>query len=186
MTGYFTSDLHIGHQLVAQHRGFGNDTDGHDGWLAQGWDTTVTEDDDVWLLGDLTLHRSSEALEWIKNRPGRKHLISGNHDECHPMHRGWHRKIPHWLKAFESVQPFGTIRIEGQKVLLSHFPYSDDRGEPRYMEWRMKDSGMWLLHGHTHKADQKLHGREIHVGIDAWKQPVPIGAIGAIIRQESK
>jgi len=32
----------------------------------------------------------------------------------------------------------------------------------------LPDEGQILLHGHTHMVDQRIHGRQLHVGLDAW------------------
>jgi calcineurin-like phosphoesterase family protein len=170
---YFTSDLHLQHRLVAGHRGFGEDLDAHDAAIAEDWDARVHPNDKVWVLGDVTVRATDYAYDWIKARPGRKHLVSGNHDGCHPMHRRWTKQAKKWLEVFETVQPLASVRLEGHLVLLSHFPYGGMEGadrtlEPRYPEWRPANSGLWLLHGHTHMADQRYHDRQIHIGLDAW------------------
>jgi calcineurin-like phosphoesterase family protein len=92
---FFTSDLHIGHRLVAGARLAGSyehvdrdavteaDIAEHNLILAEGWDELVGPDDIVWVLGDLsggTKAAQEKALTWIGDRPGAKHLIVGNHD----------------------------------------------------------------------------------------------------------
>jgi calcineurin-like phosphoesterase family protein len=168
MTVWFTSDLHFGHRLVAGHRGFGEDTYAMDTALMDNWANSVQADDVVWVLGDLCLSSPTEALRKIKYLPGRKQFVSGNHDPCHPMHRNAHKYQRRFLEVFESVQPFARQRWAGKEFLLSHFPYSKDRGEARYMQYRLPDQGMWLLHGHTHDTTKFEGGHEIHVGVDAW------------------
>jgi calcineurin-like phosphoesterase family protein len=177
MSVWFTSDMHLGHRFVAGLRGFETPEE-HDELLAENWRRVVRKDDQVWVLGDLAVSSPDRALEIIASLPGIKHLIAGNHDRAHPMHRDSHRWQSRYLESFASVQPFARRRIGGTSVLLSHFPYSKDRHEARYMQWRLRDEGGWLLHGHTHQADQRLEGREIHVGVDAWDMtPVPIYVI---------
>lgn len=166
---WFTSDLHVGHRMVAGLRGFGDDIASHDAELAARWDAVVRPVDQVWVLGDVAGRRGDEyrGLEWIAARPGLKHLIAGNHDSCHPLHSQAHREQRLYLAVFESVQQSGMRKILGHKVLLSHFPYcADHTAEARYPEWRFPDLGRWLLHGHTHSTVQQ-RGRELHVGVDA-------------------
>lgn len=168
MSTWFTSDLHFGHRMVAGLRGF-DTPEKHDQHLMDQWRERVHKNDQVWVLGDLAVSSPFRALEIIDSLPGRKHLIAGNHDRCHPMHRDSHKWQPKYLTAFESVQAFARRRVSGAGItLLSHFPYSKDRHEARYMQYRLRDEGAWLLHGHTHQADQRREGREIHVGVDAW------------------
>lgn len=181
MSVWFTADLHFGHRMVSGLRGFA-DADEHDAHLIDRWSCKVGKNDQVWVLGDLAVSSPTRALEIVQSLPGVKHLIAGNHDGCHPMHRDSHKWQPKYLSAFASVQPFARRRIDGTEVLLSHFPYSKDRHEVRYTQWRLRDEGAWLLHGHTHQAEQRLEGREIHVGVDAWDfTPVPIHTVAALM-----
>lgn len=182
---WFTSDLHFGHRFVAGLRGFA-DVEEHDALLEERWRSLVSERDQVWVLGDLAVSSPTRALEIVRDLPGTKHLIAGNHDGCHPMHRDSHKRAREYLAVFESVQPFARRKVLGQDVLLSHFPYVKDRHEARYMQYRLRDEGAWLLHGHTHQADQRLEGREIHVGTDAWGfAPVSLHTIESLISESN-
>lgn len=183
MAVLFTSDLHLGHELVAVKRGFSS-SESHDAAIAEYWDELVKPDDHLWILGDICLARWRYALDFIKERPGVKHLIAGNHDPVHSMHRkSWKMQKP-FHEVFESVSTFARRTIEGQEVLLHHFPYNTDHTEEvRYTQYRLKDQGRWLLHGHTH-GPERLHGHEIHVGLDAWNlQFVTLETIQQLIRE---
>lgn len=182
---YFTSDLHIGHKHVASIRGFdtaehidfgiyetGPDTDAHDEWLAANWDATVRPQDQVFVLGDISINGGQHALDWIASRPGTKHLISGNHDPVHPGHRTAAKKLPHWGQYFETIQPFMRRKLMGTNILLSHFPYAsfgdgEGREGSRFDQYRLPDMGELLLHGHTHGTERD-HDSMFHVGVDAW------------------
>lgn len=188
---WLTSDLHIGHQLAARHRreafivdGFNDLSDDdvmrwHDALLAAIWDSTVKPSDTVWVLGDIssgTRGAQLSALEWLKQRPGVKHLISGNHDSTAPIHRDSHKWQRVYMEAFESVQSTAKRRVglpSGHvSALLSHYPYAGDRGEDRYSEWRLRDEGHPVIHGHTHSTDKVSFSPrgslQVHVGFDAW------------------
>lgn len=188
MAVFYTSDLHIGHQFVAGLRGF--DTfEEHDAYLAEQWDAMVNpngnSNDSVIVCGDISAGGSRaqhRALAWFMQRPGNKHLITGNHDGPHPMNRDsaqWQKK---YMGVFESVQQFQRKKIAGRYVMLSHFPYqgAGDRGpEERYPQYRLPDMGLPLVHGHTH-SDEVLSATDqgttmIHVGVDAWGlKPIPL------------
>lgn len=179
---FYTSDIHLSHRHVADDRGF-DDPAEHDRVLAANWDRSVGTGDQVWVLGDLSVggkQRELDALEWIAQRPGVKHLVSGNHDNTHPFRSEAHKWQRIYLeRAFSSVQSAATRKIAGHRVLLSHFPYAgsedgDHTLENRFEEWRLPDTGQWLLHGHTHNPHQWVHGRQIHIGLDAHGlSPVP-------------
>lgn len=185
---WFLADLHVGHRMVAGLRGFGDDIDAHDTHLAGEWDKRIRADDQVWVLGDVTGRRGDEqrGLDWIGNRPGIKHLISGNHDACHPMHSQAHKVQQDYLKVFASVQSAGVRKIAGQRVRLSHFPYeADHTSDARYRAWRISNDGEWLIHGHTHSRRQMTSSREIHVGVDAHNlAPVSLHWIEDRINEE--
>lgn len=223
MSVWFTSDLHLGHAKVAKIRAaeamiglenpFDNQcvTNWHDNALTFWWDYLVKPDDHVWVLGDISSGSRDgqlRALEWIKERPGTKHLIAGNHDSCHPLHRDSHKWQKVYLEAFESVQMaarrrmpkfgFGNEETSGHhNVLMSHFPYKYDRNDiVRYPEWRMKNLGITLLHGHTHSPDKvsvDIHherfgithtAKQIHVGVDAWDyKPVNLDEIVKLVNE---
>lgn len=174
---WFTSDLHIGHEKVSAIRGFRSPRD-HDAWLAEIWDSTVKTGDTVYILGDISINGGQHALDWIDARAGNKHLISGNHDPVHPMfHTKARRYLPVWVNYFETVQPFMRLKLLGQTVMLSHFPYESwgdgpERPGSRHNEYRLNEKYKHLLlHGHTH-GQEKAHGDMLHVGIDAWRAMV--------------
>jgi calcineurin-like phosphoesterase family protein len=178
---FFTSDLHLGHDRVARIRGFDN-TFQHDTALAEVWKFHVRPDDHVWVLGDLAASSPTYALGVLSHMPGIKHLVLGNHDRAHPMHRDAYRQQRQYLDVFASVQSAARRRIQGREVLLSHFPYDRDRDTFRYAQWRLRDEGVALLHGHTHGTERlTLSARstpEIHVGVDAWNMaPVPLATV---------
>ena len=174
---WFTADLHIGHRLVSGLRGFETPVE-HDRALAEKWDGRVGAADQVWVLGDISVGgkaAQAAALHWVAQRPGVKHLVTGNHDGCHPMRSRAHHWQPIYLQVFASVQQSAIRRIDGRRVLLSHFPFQGDTegdhtAENRFEEWRLPatgdNAGRWLLHGHTHSA-VAVRDHSIHVGLDA-------------------
>lgn len=182
---WYTSDLHIGHKLVSGHRGFHLppvdetlplevNTAAHDEHIAREWDSIVRPDDQVFVLGDISINGSQHALDWIAARPGRKHLIAGNHDPVHPMRSQSEKLTPKWLEVFETISPFSIRKIGKQRFLLQHFPYwPHDRGEPRFEEFRLPDTGIPLLHGHTHSDEVFEFPNSFHVGWDAHGTLVP-------------
>lgn len=168
---WFTSDLHLGHRLVAEVRGF-DSTDDHDDILARRWDRRVQESDVVWVLGDVAMGGWRDRLPWLAQRPGVKHLVLGNHDRAHPLNSRSHDYIRVFMQVFETVQTSARINLDGLTVLASHFPYAGDRGEDRFTQWRLRDEGKPLIHGHLHTRDIVTHSskgtRQVHVGLDAW------------------
>lgn len=205
---WFTSDLHLNHKLVAEKRGFrklGNpnpdgsenvlgDTVKHDAAVVENWNRVVRPEDTVWVLGDVGMGHIERFADSLIKLNGRLHLITGNHDDPWPGNRDSFKYQRKWLDYFESVQAFARRRIDGDVVLLSHFPYEGDHTEdPRAEQFRLRDEGEILLHGHLHTAEKitpliptecfycsadlvargcahnlRAISKQIHVGLDAW------------------
>lgn len=168
-TRFYWSDLHHEHDLVAKERNFSS-TDEHDAHWMDRWAAKVGKNDSIWILGDLAMRNPSRVLEVIRYLPGaEKHLIAGNHDNCHPMHRDAHRHQKRYLDVFDSVQTFARHRIAGNDFALSHFPFEGDGpGRPdRHAQWRLRNEGNWVIHGHVHNA-WTIKDRQINVGVDRW------------------
>jgi len=187
---WFTSDLHFGHVNCAMWRGWTHATDGTPNvnemnqTLVANWNDLVNSDDDVFVLGDAVLGIRDENLPLIGKLNGHKFLVPGNHDHCHPMYGQHSLWWPRYAKYFTMLPVECTVKIAGRTVLLNHFPYGelDHTTEARYPEWRPKDTGLWLLHGHTHSEDKFEGVRMINVGLDAWDyRPVQDSEIADIL-----
>lgn len=164
---WYTADLHLMHRMVAKTRGF-DDPAEHDAAILDHWREVVGPRDVVHVLGDLALAKHTKVLPLLEPLPGYKRLVTGNHDYPHPSRRDHAKFERAYGEVFESVQPFSRRRIGGRDVLLSHFPYRGDHtAKDRYVQYRLRDEGLPLLHGHTH-SDERVSGRMIHVGLDAW------------------
>lgn len=127
----------------------------------------VGDDDEVFHLGDFALDERLVAPILARLR-GRHHLIAGNHDACHPCHKRHVQQTRRYLAAgFLTVQTSMSLDIEGfGSVDMCHLPYTGDHKErERYPEFRPKDEGRWLLHGHVHEHWLR-RGRMINVGVD--------------------
>lgn len=181
-TTYHWSDLHLGHRLVAEARGF-DSVEAHDQHIIDAWHRTIRKNDIVNVLGDISSGAHQPALEIIASLPGRKRIKWGNHDKPHPASRGGAAALREFLEVFESGDSIGMHRVGGRQFMLSHFPYTGERdGSPdRYSEFRLRDTGLWLVHGHVHEA-WAVNGRQINVGVDRWMNgPVSDDSILAIM-----
>lgn len=159
---WVVSDPHLYHVKVSSIRGFSS-PDAFNSVFVSDWIEKVGPKDQVWILGDLTGGGYvEEALNILQVLPGEKHMIIGNHDGCFPGHRNSHRALKKYYRVFESVQLHASRSIGGIRVLVSHFPYSGDHTETsRHMEWRLRDHGIPLVHGHTHSKEpvsKTVHG----------------------------
>lgn len=177
------SDTHFGHHRCGtEWRGFATIAD-HDKAIIARCQDLIDARDTVYHHGDVGLGRDDQVLEAAAQIPGAVHLILGNHDKAHPMHRGALRRQARWLDVFASVHTSGQRRLGDRRVMMSHFPYSGDHhAEERYPEWRLRDAGDWLLCGHVHHL-WLASGRQINVGVDQWGMgPAPEAAVAAMMR----
>jgi calcineurin-like phosphoesterase family protein len=195
---WYTSDLHFMHEKVAGVRGF-ETVDEHDRAIARTLQGQVRDDDQLWILGDLGVKSSktgvNDVLSLLRRRvPGHKHLIAGNHDPIHPMFRDSHSWSSVYASTFASVQPFARKRFARypmqQDVMLSHFPYTGDRGPDRHVQYRLIDGGVPILHGHLHSSEiitrsEWQNSLQIHVGWDTWHRAVSHDEITSILEENA-
>lgn len=180
MSKFFTSDQHYFHNNVIKYcnRPF-NSVEEMNEELIRRHNSVVKPEDDVYHLGDFSL--AKRAPEQILHRLNGIHWLKavGNHDWCHPVHA----KNPSKLEKFQKLYldaGFKTLDLESieiidsKQVLMSHFPYYDPNPEfdQRYPDYRPKDEGRTLLHGHVHchwltKFSPK-GTLMINVGVDVW------------------
>lgn len=188
---HFTSDTHFSHRLVAGIRGFAS-TDEHDEHVVEVWNAHVRPGDTVWHLGDVSMGGPARFGRFVEQLHGTIHLIAGNHDAVHPMHRDSHRHQRSWLEYFDSIQTMARRKSSGRYMLLSHFPY---RGEgargmaDRHTQYRLRNEGIPLVHGHTHDEAQRLSfdggTAMVHVGWDAWGRPVTLDEVVGLLEGEA-
>lgn len=186
---FFTSDQHWGHARINELSGrpFSR-VRAMDAALVKAWNSRVTDDDTVYVLGDVCMGSIRESLDLIGLLAGRKILVPGNHDRCwsglRPKHHPERWEDRYLDAGFHRIQhaPF-LLELPGiDPVLISHFPYAGDSQDvDRYAEHRPADEGRWLLHGHVHER-WRQRGRMINVGVDAWAgRPVSTTTIRALI-----
>ena len=167
-------DLHFMDPKVAHLRDY-EDWAAHDKAVVRDWYSSVPDDDTVvYVYGDIckgNVASWEHALRVLAGLPGDKRLINGNHDRTHPMHSSWVDYLPEALAVFTSVTPASAIRLGGRTVMQSHLPYDGDHigdiGE-RFTQWRLRDEGKWLVHGHVHD-EWTVYRRQICVSWEKWR-----------------
>ena len=139
---YYISDLHIGDQRVFDLclRPFSSLQE-YENELIRRWNNKVTNDDVVFILGDIadcSLERVKEVFGCLN---GRKRLIIGNHDE---------KLLLKYLAEGIVVSAAGVKHIEdaGRLVFLCHYPV---------MDWWFGDKKIYHVYGHVHNKTDHLH-----------------------------
>ena len=188
---YFTSDLHLGHAkaITFTNRPF-SDVDEMNEALLRNINETVTEKDDLWILGDFAYGIGREEVRKYRNmiRCRQVHLINGNHDRNYSKDH-----------IFQSVQDYKELKTDYGKIILFHYPI---------FEWNAGHYGTVHLHGHIHSTgdynasnlmkkyadrfpeghtarDPELGLRIYDVGVDANKyRPISLEQIAELMKLE--
>ena len=58
---FIISDLHLSHKNMAIKRGFKDEAE-HDNFIIEQWNKVVSKKDTVWILGDITMEKSTPFL----------------------------------------------------------------------------------------------------------------------------
>lgn len=131
----YISDLHFGHSnaIKFDNRPF-KDKDEMDRCMIEWWNKKVSENDDVYIVGDFC-YKSDKSPDWyLKQLKGHKHLIIGNHDkvtlDCEKA-----------IKQLESIEKMMHIEDSGKHICLCHYPLT---------EWYKSQHGSWHIYGHIH------------------------------------
>lgn len=132
---FFISDLHFGHENIIKydHRPF-NSVNEMDDTMISNWNSTVTEEDTVYILGDFSWRNAKETAEILEKLKGKKNLIIGNHDTKFVNDKKCR-------KEFIEICNYKEITVDKTKIVLSHYPI---------MFWKDQWTGVPHLYGHVH------------------------------------
>ena len=172
---YFTSDFHFGHdrEFIYGPRGY-NDIYEEAEDLIQKFNSVVTWEDTVYILGDCMLNNDEFGLKCLRRLNGFKYIIVGNHDSISRIQKYQDSGI------FMSVDYGGRLHYNGWTYLFSHYPQITENYQDRHK--------VISLCGHSHTKDPFLHwdnGLIYHVEVDAHNgYPVSIDQIESDIREK--
>lgn len=134
MTVFVISDLHLGQKSILNFerkdggklRPFRGMHEMH-GYIADRWRSVVTNEDKVYVLGDVAAIKDVKLL--LAGLPGKKRLVRGNHDQ---FSDNWYHEA-----GFQRI--YGVRQLGG--VWLTHVPM-----HPCSLEGR----AIGNIHGHLH------------------------------------
>jgi len=159
---YFTADLHFHHSNIINLNGrpFSN-IEQMNNQLIQNWNSCVTENDEIYILGDFLFKGTGTDANNIINRlNGKKYLIKGNHDKDYLEDNAFNKENFVWIKDYY------VLNYNKIKIVLFHYPI---------FEWDGYFGDSIHLYGHIHNCSKnkeqekriKLLGkRAINVGVD--------------------
>ena len=164
---YFYSDPHLGHEFMAELRGFKSVKE-HNEFIIYMWNYVVTKRDKVFVLGDFT-GGSAHHYPLIDQLNGLKVGVLGNHDD--------YKKVKRLLEHVHAVA--GVIKYKG--YFLTHIPI-----HPKEFEYRSQ-AIKGNIHGHTHENRIELDPRYINVSAEAINYlPKEFSEIELLFNQQNK
>jgi calcineurin-like phosphoesterase family protein len=105
-----------------------------DSELIKRWNSVVTNEDEVYILGDISWYDDEATAAILKQLRGKKILISGNHDNIGPLSR---KELWAVHASYHEIRD----RETGKKLILSHYPIHFYNGQRR---------GAVMLYAHVH------------------------------------
>ena len=139
---YFASDAHFFHRNVIKYDGrpFDN-VEQMNEQLILNWNSVVSEEDEVYYLGDFGMGSEEELFKILRRLNGRIYYIFGNHDKVV-------KKSKRMLGRFIWTKDLAEIRIPdsdaprgAQSIVLCHYAMR---------VWNKSHHGAWHLYGHSH------------------------------------
>lgn len=132
---YFISDLHFGHKNILKYdnRPFFTITE-NDTTLINNWNSIVTDEDTVYILGDISWYDKCKTLSILKSLKGSKILIIGNHDKIIIKNKELRQQ-------FKEITNYKEIYIDNKMLCLCHYPILFYNGRFR---------GTYHFYGHVH------------------------------------
>ena len=175
---YFTSDTHFCHNkdFCYEPRGFKTIEEMNEK-IFNNWNSIVTDEDDIYHLGDVMLNDDTQGMMYLENLKGKIHIIRGNHDTD--------TRVEKYKQLNNVVEiTYATIIKYGKTHLyLCHYPtltanYDDDK------PWH---KNLVNLFGHTHQQENFYNNNPYmyHVGVDSHNcKPIEVEEILEEIRQK--
>jgi calcineurin-like phosphoesterase family protein len=141
---WFTSDTHYNHKNIVRGvskwedkstcRDFST-VEEMNNVIVENINRVVKADDTLFHLGDWSFHGNGIIHEFRNKLICKNiHLIYGNHDTS--IYESLELQ-----QSFQSVATYREISVNGQKIMLSHYPFRT---------WNKWHHGSWMLYGHCH------------------------------------
>ncbi len=154
---YYISDLHFYHEGMNERmdcRGFSSVEEMNEVMIDH-WNRKVRKNDEVVILGDLSLGTAEQTNQLLESLNGKLYLIYGNHDR-YVNTKGFNAFRFKWIK------PYAELSDDNRKVIVCHYPVFCYNGQNRLDEDGNPLS--YMLYGHVHDSeDERLINQFIHL-----------------------
>lgn len=165
MSNYITSDLHLQHKRIIEFcpesRGHFASTEEMTEGIINNINSVVTDNDRLYILGDIAFCPPGQAVDYLKRINGEKVIIWGNHD----------RKL-RGSTEFEYQKSLMGV-IDNRDYLATHFKVDDKNCNVVMMHfpiysWDGVRFGGFHFFGHLHSKQFKwVRGRSCDIGLDS-------------------
>lgn len=146
----YTADLHLFDEAMPYYEQLNNPDGPHwnsayerDAAIVERWNGKVADDDDVYIVGDVSLAPRDATIGILSQMHGKKHIILGNHDG------GWFRSVARRgiseAGIVECIDGICRIRDDGKDVVMCHYPI---------IAWEKQHRGSYLIYGHLHATKE--------------------------------
>lgn len=160
MANFYIADTHFDHKNVLKYdsRPF-VDLAEMEAALIGNWNSAVSDEDCVYILGDFVWSGEDRWLELIAKLRGKKVLVRGNHDLTKRQIDGpdGEEMCTKILAQFERVADYLEITDGGRHVVLCHYPILFYNGS--------YEPNSYMLCGHVHTTRENDY-------LDAFKRAV--------------
>lgn len=146
---YYISDLHFYHEsllMKMDRRGFATCDEMHE-YIIKRWNDKVQPQDEVVILGDVSMERGKKTSDVLDRLHGKLYLIIGNHD-TYLKDRRFDASRFEWIKLYKELHD------NKRKVILSHYPIFCYNGQ--YRRDGAGNPKTYMLYGHVHDTQDEV------------------------------
>lgn len=154
---YFISDPHFGHKNIIKYanRPF-ESVDNMNETIIKNWNNLIKPNDEVYILGDVSLTNQEETNKILNRLNGRLYLIKGNHEKS-VMSSKENRDRFEWIKDYYELK----YEYNGKRNMIVMCHYA-------MRVWNKSHHGSYHLYGHSHDSlEYEQWGKSMDVGIDS-------------------
>lgn len=144
-------------EFVWKVRGF-NSIDEMNEEYVKRWNNLITDEDDVYVLGDLMLGDNNIGIHYLSQLKGKIHIVFGNHDTT--TRREIYKNLSNVVEAEWAIM----LTYKKYHFFMTHFPCMTGNLEKESLKQMTLN-----LFGHTHQNSNFYEDRPYmyHVGVDS-------------------
>lgn len=131
----------------------------HDTKLIANSNEVVTDNDDIYHIGDFNFGTTANVIEILRKLKFRNfYFIWGNHDQAMSQFKSIIHFYDDLKHRVHFLGDLAEIEIQNQKIILCHYAMR---------VWNRSHVGTWNLYGHSHGSlPDNPHARAFDVGVD--------------------